>query len=587
MKKRFWTGIFSWFIIGSVLIFASLFAFMTLQNLEIQKEQTSKLLMEKGDALIRAFEAGARTGLGLRWNAFQLQKLLIETAQQPGIDYIIVIDTNGVILADSDPARVGEVYGTDLDLSRVARTKESRWRQVPNTVGADTFEVYRQFAPTKEPFSGFQDSGRSSGDSGLVIFVGLDMGPILTARKADEQHTIWIAFVLVLIGCSGFISLFLAYRYRATRVSLSKVQAFSDHLVENMPIGLISIDHEDRIATFNTAASAILELPISEALGRSAGQRLPAICLDMIEHLKSDKTIIEKEVECPVHGGKTVPLGVIASILEEDGETQGFIILFRDLTEIRHLQKEIIRSQRLAAVGSLAAGVAHEIRNPLSSIKGFATYFKERYRDIPEDKQTAEIMITEVERLNRVISQLLEFARPVTLYCRTTSLVALIRHSLKMIENQAQAKGIALMADDVTDTELYIDPDKTKQVLLNLFLNAVAAMENGGSLLIKSALVDNRFLKVTISDTGGGIPKEDLNRIFDPYFTTKSSGTGLGLAIVHKIMEAHNGGIAVESEPGQGTTVTLVFPLTFSPAPSQRETELLGSLPSPSTGKGS
>ncbi len=563
MKNNLWSGIFSWFIIGAVVIVASLFTVMTLQNLEKQNEQTTKLLLEKGDALIRSFEAGARTGMGLRWSDFQLQKLLIETAQQPGIDYIIVIDSDGVILADSDPARVGEIYGTDLDLTHLSTTKEIRWRQVPNTVGADTFEVYRQFAPTKEPFSGFRGSENTHRKTGLVIFVGMDMGPILTARKTDEQNTIWIAVVLALIGCSGLISLFLAYRYRATRVSLSRVQAFSDHLVENMPIGLIAVDNDGRIIAFNAAASTILELPISDVLNRSVAKILPAVCMEMIENIKRHQKILEKELDCPIHDGRMIPLEVIASMLEEKGDKRGVVILFRDMTEIRSLKAEVIRSQRLAAVGNLAAGVAHEIRNPLSSIKGFATYFKERYRHIPEDCQTAEIMVNEVERLNRVITQLLELARPVALNYQKTSLVPLIRHSLKMIENQAQAKGIVLMAEEVTDTALCIDPDKIKQVLLNLFLNAAAAMENGGILQIKSFPVDNRFLRVTIGDTGTGIPKEDLSRVFDPYFTTKSSGTGLGLAVVHKIMEAHNGEISIESEPGKGTIVTLVFPMTI------------------------
>ena len=182
LKKRYvikigqWGGIFSWFVIGAVLILAAVFTAMTLQNLNKQKEQTTRLLTEKGEALIRSFEAGARTGAGMQWSAFQLQKLLIEMAQQPGIDYIIVINTSGVILADSDPSRVGEIYGTDLDLPSVSKAKKIAWRQVPNTVGADTFEVYGQFAPTQEPFDGFRDIAKSKTDKGFVIFVGLDMG---------------------------------------------------------------------------------------------------------------------------------------------------------------------------------------------------------------------------------------------------------------------------------------------------------------------------------------------------------------------------------------------------------------------------
>ncbi|MDD5170274.1 MAG: ATP-binding protein [Syntrophales bacterium] len=561
IKKRFWAGIFSWFIIGAVIIFAPLFIVMTMQNLGTQKEQTTRLLLEKGDALIRSFEAGARTGEGLRWSAFELQKLLIETAQQPGVDYIIVVDTSGAILADSDPVRIGEIYGTDLDLNGLSKTKEIAWRQMPNAEGADTFEVYRQFAPTKEPFAAFQKNRSPRASAGLVIFVGLDMGPVLGARKAEEQRTIWMSIILLLIGCSGVVSLFLAYRYRTTRASLSRIRAFSDHLVENMPFGLVALDNRGRIAAFNTVASSILELPLAEVLGRPADQFLPAACTNLLVELKAGRGVISREMDCPVHKRRIVPLEVVASILEEEGEVLGSIVLFRDMTEMQALRKEVLRSQRLAALGNLAAGVAHEIRNPLSSIKGFATYFKERYRDIPEDKKIAEIMVSEVERLNRVISQLLEFARPMTLNRRRSSLAYLISHTIGLMEDQARKAGIVLQADEIADAELFVDPDKIKQVFLNLFLNAVAAMEGGGTLRIATARADSGRIAVIISDTGGGIKKEDLNRIFDPYFTTKASGTGLGLPIALKIMEAHDGEIRIESEQGKGTTVTLTLPL--------------------------
>ena len=560
-SRRFRVGLFSWFVMGAVVIFAAVFTVITLQNLEKQKEQTTRLLVEKGEALIRSFEAGARTGAGMRWSAFQLQKLLIETAQQPGIDYIIVADTAGTILVDSDPARVGEIYGTDLNLKRIAGLRGTAWRQVPNTEGADTFEVYGQFAPTKEPFAGFEGTAGPEKAAGFVIFVGLDMGPILTLRKADEQQTVWIAVVLLLIGCAGVASLFLAYRYSVAQASLSKVRAFSDHLVENMPIGLVAVDNAGQIAAFNSAASSLLHLPVPEALGRPAWSILPAAWRGLAESIVPGGKVVERELDCTLPGGKTVPLAVIASILEEEGKAQGLVILFRDLTEIISLKEEVARSQRLAALGNLAAGVAHEIRNPLSSIKGFATYFKERYRDIPEDRQTAEIMVNEVERLNRVISQLLEFARPMSLNNRKTSLSILIHHTLRMIEDQAKARGIALQADEVTDAELFVDPDKITQVFLNLLLNAMAAMENGGILTIRAFPAGNRFTRVVIADTGTGIAKEDLARVFDPYFTTKPAGTGLGLAIVHKIVEAHGGEVSVESDPARGTMVTLTLPL--------------------------
>ncbi|HYQ60394.1 MAG TPA: ATP-binding protein, partial [Desulfatiglandales bacterium] len=272
-----------------------------------------------------------------------------------------------------------------------------------------------------------------------------------------------------------------------------------------------------------------------------------------------------KELDCSFPDGRVIPLDVTLSSLKgEDGTVWGTIILCRDLTEVQSLKREVETSQRLASLGRLAAGVAHEIRNPLSSIKGFATYFKERYRDNPDDQKTSEIMIQEVDRLNRVITQLLEFARPPVIQKKRASLQSLIQHSLKMIERQATAKQIQVLAHLPSDIqEVGVDPDGINQVLLNLYLNAVEAMGQGGTLSVSlSADEGSPWVKIIVSDTGTGIGKEDLEHIFDPYFTTKQTGTGLGLAIVHKIVEAHGGEVRAESEIGRGTTVSVLLPAT-------------------------
>jgi two-component system sensor histidine kinase HydH len=257
-------------------------------------------------------------------------------------------------------------------------------------------------------------------------------------------------------------------------------------------------------------------------------------------------------------------VGGAGTLRDESGRFAGSILLFKDLTEVHALRREIARHQRLATVGRLAAGVAHEIRNPLSSIKGFATYFRERYHDNPQDSQTAAIMIQEVDRLNRVVSQLLEFARPVNIIPRPTAIAVLIADSLKLIETQAREKSIAVAVEDrSTAAEARLDADRLNQVLLNLYLNAVEAMAPGGTLTVRvTDLKSAPGIEISVSDTGGGIRPEDLSHVFDPYFTTKPAGTGLGLAIAHNIMETMGGDITVASRPGAETTFTLRVPLT-------------------------
>jgi len=204
--------------------------------------------------------------------------------------------------------------------------------------------------------------------------------------------------------------------------------------------------------------------------------------------------------------------------------------------------------------------VAHEIRNPLSSIKGFAVYFKKRLAGNREDEETADIMIAETERLNRVISQLIEFARPLVLKREPADLEDLVRQSVRLVKAEAEQNAVAveIQAEEGL-SRAEVDPDKVRQVLLNIFLNALAAMPKGGRLSVALNRRDDD-VEIAVSDTGEGIRQENLPRIYDPYYTSKPAGTGLGLAVAQKIMDAHGGAIEVESREGAGTRVALRFP---------------------------
>lgn len=581
VQKKSWIGIPPWIILGAVMILVPIFVFWTIQSINKQKEQMTLLLLEKGAALIRSFEAGTRTGMmgmmGIRGSGFQLQKLLSETAQLPDILYLIVTDVEGTILAHNDPARIGETYGRDLSLETVFRSEALLWRQVAEKNGGPAvFEVFRRFTPTFVPPRGgrgmmrpgrhhdFQKLKEAFEENRQIIFVGMDTAALEEARREDTRHTVLMAVVLLLIGFGGVVTLFLAEAYRSTRTSLTRIKAFSDNVVENMPIGLVAVNGEGRIASFNQEAESVLHLLSMDISDKRADEILPEPLWSLINEVTGKKKIVEREIDCPLKGGVTVPLDVSVSLLVgDDGTFWGHIFLFRDLTEVQHLKKEIERSRRLASLGRLAAGIAHEIRNPLSSIKGFATYFRDRYRENPEDHTTATVMIQEVDRLNRVISQLLEFARPVDIRKRPAPIHAVIQHGLKTIEKQAGTKGIKIETDLSSEIrEVPLDPDRFNQVLLNLCLNAMEAMEEGGTLSIGLYPDrDSEKVKITVSDTGVGIAKEDLAHIFDPYFTTRQSGTGLGLAIVHKIIESHGGEVWVESEVGKGTRVAILLPM--------------------------
>ncbi len=579
-NRKFWTGVPPWVLIGSVAVLLPIVVFVTVENINRQKEKSIHLLLEKGAALIRSFEAGTRTGMmGRQWGGFQLQQLLSETAQQPDIVHLLVTDDTGNTIADSRPDQIGSIHGRELDLKNISQDKNLRWRRITRPDGQNVFEVYRKFIPSG-PHRGrgmmqrhMQMMGRQSqprwqeneniSDSAQIIYVGLDMRSIEEAHKADVRHAVIMGAILLLVGFAGFTLLFLVQSYRSTRASLSRIKAFSDNVVENVPIGLLALDHQGKIAAFNRGAETILQLSAPQVIGQAADRVIPSGLLAEINHSKNQADVIEKEIECKIADGKMVPLEIGASSLKDENDVfLGNVLLFKDLTEVRTLRREVARSQRLASVGRLAAGVAHEIRNPLSSIKGFATYFKQRYPDRPEDQQTADIMIQEVDRLNRVVGQLLEFAKPVPVKPKPVSLQALLDDSIKLIRDRAAEKNISIQTQNNTRMdEVRIDPDRINQVLLNLYLNAIDSMESGGELKVEISYDgQHRNVVIQVSDTGRGISRENLSKIFEPYFTTKSTGTGLGLAIAHNIIEAMGGKITVVSDNEVGTTFTVALP---------------------------
>lgn len=228
----------------------------------------------------------------------------------------------------------------------------------------------------------------------------------------------------------------------------------------------------------------------------------------------------------------------------------------------KQLYEATARKEKLVALGHLAAGVAHEIRNPLSSIKGLAKYFAERTPADGEAHQLAQVMAKEADRLNRVVSELLELVRPAHLTYQSVDLNDVITHSLQLISQDAASRSITLaFTAQPALCRIQADPDRLKQVLLNLYLNAVHAIGRDGVITVAVRECGDGRVKVSVADSGKGMTAEQLQAIFTPYFTTKADGTGLGLAVVQNIVEQHGGTIHAESAPGEGALFTLYLPV--------------------------
>jgi two-component system sensor histidine kinase HydH len=573
-----------WAAGGFLLILLPTVVLMTWLDIGRQKDRSIQLLLEKGAALIRSFEAGTRTGMAhMASGVFRLQRLLTETAQQEDIVYLLVTDDQGRIVVHNDPDRVGARHGANLDLATVAAGGTEAWRMVEATDGRQVFEVYRKFMPGIA--GGPEPPGRPPGPmrhgpqmmrrwleqtwphgeppspERLVIFVGLDMSAVEAAQAANKRHAAGMAAVLLAAAAAGFAGLVRLEGYRAARTSLRRIRAFSDRLVESLPVGLVALDPEGLVAAVNPAACELLKQEGPRLIGRPAQSALPAPLAVLADRLGPHQTRVETEVVCPTDDGQHLPLVVNAAwIADAEGGDAGKILLLKDMSEVRALEAAVKRSERLAAIGSLAGGVAHEIRNPLSSLKGFATYFKQRSPGRPEDEKIAAIMIGEVDRLNRVVGQLLELSRPVTVSPKPLPVRSVIETAVAVVRPRAAEAGVVLEVALPEDTApVPMDPERMHQVLLNLLINAIEAMGGGGRLQVTVQTMEHG-IEIQVADTGPGIAGEDMDHVFDPYFTTKSTGTGLGLAIVHNIIDAHGGTVTIDSRHGAGTTVRLRLP---------------------------
>ncbi|MFW6334230.1 MAG: ATP-binding protein [Desulfosalsimonas sp.] len=592
--KNFTPYVSPWMIVGAAAILLAVLVAMAVNNYNREKRYMAQILLEKGSALIKSFEAGTRTGMrAMGWGERQIQQLIEEMADQADVLYITVTDTTGHILAHSDPDRVGGSLENEIRADQADTDGEEKWRLTKTKSGIPAFEVYGFFNPygrgsgrmhRTNPMG--QMGGRGmhtpgsggewcapggSGEDQQMIFIGFDRSPFIEARQQDFRITAVISSVVVVLGFAGFTTMLVARRYRSTRRRLQDTSAIADEVVSGLPAGLIVTDSLGNIILANPAAESITGLTAEDIRGRPAGEVLPENLSELVDPDDPGARIMEKELECSFSESRQVPLSVSSTgIINEEGVFIGSLVIFRDLTEIKALRQEMQRKEKLAAIGGLAAGIAHEIRNPLSSVKGMATYFKNRFTEDPDASQAAEVMVQETERLNRVINELLEFARPSQINARASDINPVIEHSIKLIRQDAEGQGVELDVKKAEDLPAaYIDPDRFVQCLLNLYLNAIQAMEGGGRITAETALSAEGSIMVRISDTGPGIAREDLSRIFDPYFTTKPAGTGLGLAIVHKIIEDHGGRITVNSTPGQGT----VFSIYLAAAGQQQDQE--------------
>ena len=401
----------------------------------------------------------------------------------------------------------------------------------------------------------------------VYILLGLNLEdyeePYLNVRRAAILQAGYVlavaAFSLVLVVA--------ATRRREQGKRLTQLESFHSRLLDNMPDGLVTLDAADRITAFNPAAQKLL----ARLTGRPPADIMGAAWTDIVEAAKSGQPPLAPGSANPAdegwilleHGGLSLELrGVPVEPTPETGPKSApeRLILLRDRTRIRRLERDLAEATKLAAIGRLAAGVAHEIRNPLSSLRGFAQFFASKLKGREPEETYALTMVHEADRLNRVVADLLCLSRPRQLSPEPVDLAAFATELAQILRFDIEHKQ-ASIATDFPVATVTADPDALKQALINLILNSLAALpETGGAITLESLASPQGRVTLAVSDNGCGIEPGDLQKVLEPFHTTKKQGSGLGLAIVHKIMREHDGSLSISSVPGQGTRVELTFP---------------------------
>jgi two-component system sensor histidine kinase PilS (NtrC family) len=360
------------------------------------------------------------------------------------------------------------------------------------------------------------------------------------------------------------------------REDLAQLRDYNDHIIESMNSGLLTTDWEGTITFANRGAAEITGRGATDLVRRNILQVLgqPPEFLQRVRLALNEKTRYRVELDYDDTRGRRLFLGFTVSTLREGtGVPLGMIFIFQDLTEIRALEDEVALKKRMAALGEMAAGVAHELRNPLASISGSVQVLKRDLKPQGEAGELMDIVIKESKRLDQIIRDFLLFAKPGRFHAETADLVGVLRETLSLLENSEEMRPHHSVETRFRPPAIPLDFDvnRMKQVFWNLAKNALRAMPEGGVLTVSALDVGDGQVTVTFADTGIGMSEEDVASNFQPFHGSFPSGTGLGLAIVYRIIEEHRGKIRVKSRKGAGAEVVLHMPRAASHLAAQEE----------------
>ncbi len=373
-----------------------------------------------------------------------------------------------------------------------------------------------------------------------------------------------VCFRIIIFCLIGYLASHLSHSLFQERTALRNLRNLNDLILNNIASGVITIDNQGRIVYLNPPASAILAKKTGDLLGGHWANLFLSGAKDDTESQFFERAAkpIGTEINLLQADGKKIILGCnYSALFDENDKLLGGVITFRDLTVLKQLELEVRQREKLSGMGELAMGIAHELRNPLASIRGSLEVLKERGHFSDEGEKLVGVIIKESERLNRIIEDFLKYAREKRKEVKYEDLGQILDEVWVLLKHQGRWPTGIKLSREISQPKIMLnmDPEQIKQVFYNLFINSLEAMPQGGQVSVAIS-EQPECVMIKVKDTGSGIRAEEQDKVFQRFYSTKSYGLGIGLAITRRIVEEHGGRIKLHSVPGEGAEVTVVLP---------------------------
>ncbi|NOX67165.1 MAG: PAS domain S-box protein [Chlorobi bacterium] len=480
----------------------------------------------------KLLEFRRRVGLGI---------LIRRLAENKNIIFSALEDENGVIAASPNVDTLKKFSKFD-DLRPLSSDNAFAWEVAPFN-GKVLFQAAHIF----------ELEGKVKG----LIRIGLSLEPLNLIYDRITRKSILIAIILFVLASVIFTLVFVKQDLESVQKQYKKIESFSNEIIQSVSDAIVVIDKDGKVIEINQSAEKLFGLSAGEGKEIELNQIIEN--QDCLSIMKNNSSI--QQYECEINSEKRFLLISKSDFIDEN-DNQNRVLVIKDLTEIKQLEKQVNRNRQLKAMGELASGVAHEIRNPLNAIGTIVQQLDKDFEPVEDGEEfhsLAGLVYSEVKRINETIQNFLRFSRPEPIQKQFFNLNDLISNIEQQYSILLKERMIDLEIEQNWNGDVYWDRNQIKQVLINLMQNSIDAIKSNGKINLKISN-DDRTVTIILSDTGPGISESNLERIFDLYFTTKAEGTGIGLSIIQRIIAEHDGMITVESKVGEGTTFVIKLP---------------------------